>query len=211
MTFKEMAYSRGVNDAFDKFAAPTTPAAPTVPAAGSLGAVPSISPSVPGMPSASVKPAAPNQALATSPVLSTGVPGTPTLAGMGKTQTQGSIVSAPAPAAAPSPAVSGMAKAAAMFAPTKPPRAAKIPVVQSTIGSNNTLETVKSVAPSSASATPTATSSSSSASIPGGMGTGGMQFGGIVPSTGVVPAAALANETASNTRNQVVSVSGGGK
>jgi hypothetical protein len=36
-------------------------------------------------------------------------------------------------------------------------------------------------------------------------------MGGIVSSTGISPAATLANETASNTRNQVVSVSGGGK
>jgi len=54
-----------------------------------------------------MKPGPPNQALPTSPVLGTGVPGTATVAGMGKTQTQGATISAPPTAAAANPATTG--------------------------------------------------------------------------------------------------------
>lgn len=209
MNMNTLAYRRGVADALDKFAAAAGPTVPGMTAAGGLSSVPPLSTSVPGMPSAAVKPGAPNQALSTTPTLGTGVAPTPTLAGMGKTQTQGAVVSAPAPAAPPTPSTS---KAASLFAPTKAPRAAKIPVQKSTIGSNNTVETAKSVAPSSSSTPSSSTSSTaSSSSAPAAAGAAGPQMGGIVPTTGQSPAATLANETASNTRNQVVSVSGGGK
>lgn len=208
MTLNELAYRRGIHDALDKFAAMGMPATPGAAAAGSLGAVPPISTGVPGMPSAAVKPGAPNQSLPTTPVLGTGVPGTPTISSMGKTQAQGSVVSAPPPA---SPATPSTAKAASVYSPAPPPKSAKIPRMHSTVGSNTTTETVKSVAP--AATTPAASSSAtaSSASAPAAAGATGQQLGGIVPSTGQSPAATLANETASNTRNQVVSVSGGGK
>lgn len=178
------------------------PGAPA-PAAGSLGAVPPISATVPGMMSAAAKPGAPNQALGTSPVLGTGVPGMPTIASMGKTQAQGSVISAPPPAA---PATPSTAKSASVYAPSRPPKPAKIPVQKSTIGSNTTTETVKTT-PAAASSAPAVAATSSSSASKSSPGAGG----GIVPSTGVSPAANLANETASNTRNQVVSVSGGGK
>lgn len=206
MTLNELAYRRGSADALDKFAAMGAPAMPGAAAAGSLGAVPPISTAVPGMMSAAAKPGAPNQALSTTPVLGTGVPGTPTISSMGKTQAQGSVISAPPPAA---PATPSMAKAASVFAPALPPKSAKIPRAMSTVGSNSTTETVKSVSPASPALVGTAATSSSSA--PAAAGAGGQQLGGIVPSTGQSPAATLANETASNTRNQVVSVSGGGK
>lgn len=207
MTLNELAYRRGSADALDKFAAMGAPAMPGAAAAGSLGAVPPISTSVPGMTSAAAKPGAPNQALSTTPVLGTGVPGTPTISSMGKTQAQGSVVSAPPPAA---PATPSTAKAASVYTPAPPPKSARIPRAHSTVGSNNTTETVKSVAPASPSPVGSAATSSSS-SAPAAAGATGAQLGGIVPSTGQSPAATLANETASNTRNQVVSVSGGGK
>jgi len=210
VTLNEMAYRKGSRDAQDKFAALGAPGAPATPAmaAGGLGAVPPISTAVPGMGAASVKPGAPNQALPTSPVLGTGVPGVPTVAGMGKTQTQGAAIAAPPTAA---PATPTTAKAASVFSPSAAPKAAKIPRSHSTVGSNITTETANSVSPSTTpSASPTS-SSSSSASSPGGTSSTSPQMSGIVPSTGTSPAATLANETASNTRNQVVSVSGGGK
>jgi hypothetical protein len=207
MTLNELAYRRGSSDAFQKFAALGAPAMPGAAAAGSLGAVPPISTAVPGMMAGAAKPGAPNQALSTTPVLGTGVPGTPTISSMGKTQAQGSVISAP-PAAAP--ATPSIAKAASLYAPAPPPKSAKIPRATSTVGSNSTTETVKSVSPPSPAPVGSAATSSSS-SAPAAAGAAGQQLGGIVPSTGQSPAATLANETASNTRNQVVSVSGGGK
>lgn len=203
MTLNELAYRRGSADALQKFSALGAPAMPA--AAGSLGAVPPISTAVPGMTSAAVKPGPPNQALATSPVLGTGVPGTPTISSMGKTQAQGSVISAPPPAA---PATSATSKAASVYAPAAPPRAAKIPRASSTVGSNNTTETAKSVSSAGGSA-PATTGAGTSPAV--SSASTGRPLGGIISSTGQSPATTLANETASNIRNQVVSVSGGGK
>ena len=202
-----MAYNRGSNDALEKFAA-VPPAAVAASTGGGLGAVPPIAGSLPGL-AAATKPGAPNQAVGTTPVMGTGIPATPTVAGMGKTQTQGSVISSPAPAA-PAPAAT---KAASLFAPTHAPKAAKIPRTVSTVGSNNTTETVKSVAPSSSPVAPVGSAAPASnppAASSVGSAAGG-PLGGIVTQTGQTPAAALAAETASHTRNQVVSASGGGK
>jgi hypothetical protein len=205
MNLNELAYRRGVSNALEKFSAMGSPAMPGAAAAGSLGAVPPISTAVPGMTSAAVKPGAPNQALPTSPVLGNGVAPTATVATMGKTQAQGVAVSAPPTA---TPATPTTAKAASVYAPAPPPKSAKIPRAHSTVGTNNTTETAKT-APSASAVSPGGTgATTSSSSSPS---SAGQQLGGIVPSTGTSPAATLANETASNTRNQVVSVSGGGK
>jgi len=208
MNFNELAYRRGSRDAQNKFAALGTAGAPATPAmaAGGLGAVPPISTAVPGAGAATIKPGAPNQALPTSPVLGTGVPGMPTVAGMGKTQTQGAVISAPPTAA---PATPTTAKAASVFAPSNAPKAAKIPRISSTVGSNNTTETAKSVSPASTPSAAAASSPSSSPSSSSSVAPPAMSK--IISSTGLSPAATLAKETASNTRNHVVSVSGGGK
>ena len=215
MTLNQIAYTQGRRAALEKFAAiPGMGGAPQMPAAGGLNAVPPIGVTVPGTPAATMKPGAPNQALPTSPVLSTGVPGIPTVAGMGKTQTQGATISAPPTAAPMNPAVAGSAKLGSVYAPTKPPRTGftRTNTQHSTVGSNNTTETAKSTSSAPVtSAANTASVSSSSSPAAGGASSTGQAFGGIVPSTGTTPAASLANETASNFRNQVVATSGGGK
>ena len=199
MTLNDMAYQQGNFDALSKFAALGQP----FPAAGALSAVPPIAPAVPGTPAAAIKPGAPNQALPTSPVLGTGVPGTPTIAGMGKPVSMGAAISSPAPAAPATPTT----KAAGVYAPVRPPKAAKIPVQHSTIGSNNTIETVQSAPKTSPAVTPVG--SVATATTPG-TGTDTGTAPGIVTSTGTPPTN-LANETASNLRNQTVATSGGGK
>ena len=200
MTLSQIAYTHGSRAALEKFAAPP------MPPAGGLNAIAPVAPTVPGTPAATMKPGAPNQALPTSPVLGTGVPGMPTVASMGKTQAQGSMISAPPTAA---PATPTTAKAASMFAPSAAPKAAKIPREHSTIGSNITTETAKSVAPA-ASAAPAVGSAAGSAAAPAASAIS-QGLGGIVPSTGQTPAAALANDAAGSFGNQVRAVTGGGK
>ena len=208
MTLSQIAYEQGSRDAQYKFAAvPGVAGGPAIPAAGGLNAVPPIGTTVPGATAATLKPAAPNQALPTNPVLGTGVPGTPTIAGMGKPVSAGAAISSPAPA---SPATPTTSKVGSVYSPSKPPKPAKIPVQRSTVGSNNTLETVKSMPAATASSTGSTGTASGTSTSPGGTGTTATASGGIVSSTGV-PAANLANETASNCRNQTVAAAGAGK
>jgi hypothetical protein len=98
-----------------------------------------------------------------------------------------------------------------MFAATKPPKPAHIGTVKSTIGTNNTLETVQAAPKTPAASTAVDSGATGSTAAPATTGGTSQPIGGIVPSTGLTPAATLANETASNMRNQVVGVSGGGK
>jgi len=214
VTLNELAYRRGSSDARSKFSSLNAAGAAPIPAAGGLNTVPPIGTTVPGANAAALKPGAPNQALPTSPVLGTGVPGTATIAGMGRTQAQGAAISAPPAAAPATPSTGGGAKLGSVYAPSTPPKSVKIPRQTATVGSNNTTETVKSAptpAVTPAQAPTSATTSSSSSTTPGGAGSLSATFGGIVPSTGVVPAATLANESASNFRNQTIATSGGGK
>jgi len=119
---------------------------------------------------------------------------------------------------------SGMAAAMAVFdlekiaggpySPTKPPRTGftRANTAPSTVGSNNSTETAsmtKTAPPAVAGSS--SSSASSSAGGPGGAPSTSATLGGIVPSTGTVPAAAVANATAGGLANQVVATSGGGK